>query len=329
MKTSVLSIDAMRGILAYFVILIHLKPLCCGDDYADSFVNVVARIAVPLFFCISGFLNYRRIQELDFLRFLSKLARSVLVPYFSISLLAAFLLWVVSMILGEVVILGYQFPLSIYSFADFIFGFDGYPGLFHLWFLRNLFLAAIFVYFFRPNVSKGLAWLLLYASAIAWAAAEYESKFLSLYIESISSFLAGYLIARLLAMNALNWHCFLIFFAGLSSSEFILAALGSQDVGRSLIPILAALFVLGFVYYFDVKGFKLPYLLTKASEFSLPIYLFHLPFVLIFILVLDGEPNFGFLEISLSAFFVFCFSYIFSYLLRQVLPVCYILMVGK
>ena len=56
------SLDLAKWICALLVIVIHTAPLSkvstIGNFY---FTNVLARIAVPLFFAISGFLFFRKL----------------------------------------------------------------------------------------------------------------------------------------------------------------------------------------------------------------------------------------------------------------------------
>ena len=55
------SLDLAKWISAILVIVIHASPFQ-GNEYIDFYIEeVISRIAVPLFFAISGFLFFRKI----------------------------------------------------------------------------------------------------------------------------------------------------------------------------------------------------------------------------------------------------------------------------
>lgn len=64
-KMNYSSLDIAKYICALLIIPIHVSPFTSDSTLNFYFVNVLARIAVPLFFVISGFLFFRKITFSD------------------------------------------------------------------------------------------------------------------------------------------------------------------------------------------------------------------------------------------------------------------------
>ena len=62
----IFSLDAAKFICALLVIIIHTRPFSKLFDIIDFYlVDVIARLAVPLFFAISGYLFFRGLRYQD------------------------------------------------------------------------------------------------------------------------------------------------------------------------------------------------------------------------------------------------------------------------
>jgi len=137
MKTSSLStfrwVDLVRVIGAFLVVMAHVAYQGGGPVLISSYYYVVSRIAVPLFFMVSGYLLLRKEEPYgDFFR---KRALKVLVPFFIWSLI--YLLWKRE---------GFDSGFSLKLMASYLLKILRGPRENHLWF----FYALIGLYLFTP-----------------------------------------------------------------------------------------------------------------------------------------------------------------------------------
>jgi fucose 4-O-acetylase-like acetyltransferase len=119
--------------------------------------NIIARIAVPLFFLISGFLLY--VKETKFFTVLRKRSRTILLPY---------ILWNVLGIIFYYVVQSFPFTKQYFTTAwvrdfnvlDWIGAFTGKSGLFkspiifQFWFLRDLFILDLLFLLIKKLVDR-------------------------------------------------------------------------------------------------------------------------------------------------------------------------------
>jgi surface polysaccharide O-acyltransferase-like enzyme len=137
MKTSSLStlrwVDLIRVIGAFLVVMAHVAYQGGGSALISSYYFVVSRIAVPLFFMVSGFLLLRK--EESYWDFFRKRALKVLVPFFIWSVI--YLLWKRE---------GFDLPFSMKLVASYLLKILRGPRENHLWF----FYALIGLYLFTP-----------------------------------------------------------------------------------------------------------------------------------------------------------------------------------
>lgn len=319
----------MRGVLAFFVIAIHLAPLCCSDEYTSVFINSIARISVPLFFAISGFLSYDRINSLNFSEYTFKSFKAILIPYIAITVLGFFLLNIFSAALGGLTFIGFNFPLNPIEAIDFFLGLSGYPGLFHLWFLRNLFIAMVLVYFIRINCGLHVTWLMFVFSVILWGLSVFPSKQLSLLIEALSSFSAGYYLSRAIKLSPPKLHSIISCIFLISSAELILFLFGLQSFYRSFCVIFLMIFCCIFYWLYDYSGCKTSRLSQLASTHSFSIYLFHLPFAFLALLFLKSSSPLGLPTILAVTATVFTSTLLTSIFIKKLFPPVYNLLTGK
>lgn len=154
-------ITSVRFLLIVFVVFIHnnvtevtfvggtetyIIPIYV-NIIRELFSNIIGRIAVPLFFLISGYLLY--IKEITFLTNLKKKSRTILLPY---------ILWNLLVVLFFLTAQNFNFTkpyfsgdnnLRDYNFIEWIDVFVGkftarrqfqYPLVYQFWFLRDLFI---------------------------------------------------------------------------------------------------------------------------------------------------------------------------------------------
>jgi surface polysaccharide O-acyltransferase-like enzyme len=136
MKTSSFTtlrwVDLIRVIGAFLVVMAHVSYQGGGSALISSYF-VVSRIAVPLFFMVSGYLLLRKEESYgDFFR---KRALKVLVPFFIWSVI--YMLWKRE---------GFDSPFSMKIVASYLLKILRGPRENHLWF----FYALIGLYLFTP-----------------------------------------------------------------------------------------------------------------------------------------------------------------------------------
>lgn len=168
-------IDAMRFPLIVLVVFIHvlsdIKIITWDLKNFDSYIFIselishnIARIAVPCFFLISGYLFFYRIEKLTITVYISQLkkkAKNILIPY---------LLWILFFI---VVVLIKNLIITHIGFkSDWYYGYikqHKIPTLFWdpinypLWYLRDLFSMIIFspIIFYAVKYTKYLLPIIL------------------------------------------------------------------------------------------------------------------------------------------------------------------------
>ena len=185
------TIDALRFPSAVFVVLIHLfKPRAEGGSFPYPFFETVeiglsqgiARIAVPIFFLISGYLFFTKLGTWSWTVYFGKLkkrVRTLVVPY---------LLWVSLVIAFDFVLaavrhrfLGWGSPFSLFSdngwglmywncarnyqyFSQVnLFGWtmhSAFPYNYPLWFIRDLIVLCLFAPLIHWAVQKTKGWIL-------------------------------------------------------------------------------------------------------------------------------------------------------------------------
>ena len=139
------TIGVLRFPLMVCVVLIHIDiPNLVNHLFVDIFDSYIiesfVRIAVPLFFFISGFLFFKKVENFGWVEYKNKIKNRVkrlLVPY---------LLWNII-----VIVLKYIFYKIGLEKADYLFE-DGLRWVYHiiwrpiniqLWFVRDLFLVVL------------------------------------------------------------------------------------------------------------------------------------------------------------------------------------------
>ena len=185
------TIDALRFPCAVFVVLIHLfKPRAEGGAFPFAFFETVeiglsqgiARVAVPIFFFISGYLFFTKLGTWNWTIYggkLKKRVRTLVVPY---------LLWVTLAIAFDFVLaavrhrfFGWGSPISLFSDNGWglmywncarnfqytshlnLFGWtmhSAFPYNYPLWFIRDLIVLCLFAPIIHWALQKTKGWIL-------------------------------------------------------------------------------------------------------------------------------------------------------------------------
>ena len=185
------TIDALRFPCAVFVVLIHLfKPRAEGGAFPYAFFETVeislsqglARIAVPIFFLISGYLFFTKMKTWNWSVYTEKLKKRVK------TLLVPYLLWVSLAITFDFVLaavrhrfFGWGSPLDLlsdngwglmywncarsfqYTSSVNLLGWtihSAFPYNYPLWFIRDLIVLCIFAPVIHFAVRKTKGWIL-------------------------------------------------------------------------------------------------------------------------------------------------------------------------
>lgn len=166
------------------IILIHSK----NNNFIEEGINLpiynflsnilsdgIARICVPLFFFISGFLFFYKIEKWDMTIYkqkINKRKKSLLYPYV-IYITLAIGVFALLQHLMPFLLSGANKPISEWNFIDFLMAYWQYgsmniPFVGPLWFIRNLMVIAllspaiyIYIYYFKFSgvVLLGMTWI--------------------------------------------------------------------------------------------------------------------------------------------------------------------------
>ena len=242
--------------VAILVIHAHFSEIAAGGrqifDAADfpvygsvSYIlsEIVARVAVPMFFAISGYLFFRNAPRPDmtvYTRKIRRRLRSLVVPYICWNLISIALFWAAQSFLPQMMA-GVNKPVSDYSFADWCSAFwntsrinpevagAGYPTAYQFWFIRDLFLLQLF----SPLVYMAVRRLKFWAVAVLgvlWLGG-FKSGTYMVNVQAMFFFTAGaYLGINGMGSFSRNvpWYVFAVVYAAIVAAEYA----GLQNVFR-------------------------------------------------------------------------------------------------
>lgn len=149
-KKTYYALDIAKFISAFLVICIHTGPLLDINETGNFIlVQIIARIAVPLFFIISGFLFF---AKLDDKREWNDYRNIAALKHYVLRLGKIYLLWSLLYLPFNYLLVrgdGFHTMTLIRYLRDFCFT----GSYYHLWFLPALMVAVCAVYFLRRFVS--------------------------------------------------------------------------------------------------------------------------------------------------------------------------------
>lgn len=140
-------ISVLRVILLVFIVFIHNNSTVIGNAAFSYWVKtlfseILVRMAVPLYFLISGFLLFRK-QE-NYGKMLKKKAKTLLVPYLLWNAIVIAMFWIgqnapyISRFFTDENNLISQYTLFRWLDAFLGLNYHGYPAAYQLWFIRDL-----------------------------------------------------------------------------------------------------------------------------------------------------------------------------------------------
>jgi len=186
MKTSSLSVlrwvDLVRVVGAFLVVMAHVSYQGGGSVLISSYYFVLSRVAVPLFFMVSGYLLLRKEESYgDFFR---KRALKVFIPFLAWSVI--YLLWKRE---------GFDLPFSFKLVASYLIKIVRGPRENHLWFFYALIGLYLFTPILRVFVSKASLRDLLYFCGLWFMVVpvfSFVQEFTPIQIGFELYFIAGY-----------------------------------------------------------------------------------------------------------------------------------------
>lgn len=161
------AIEWLRFAMAFAVVLLHTGSPGCDSFYplysslCILFPNGICRIAVPLFFLISGYLFFNSFEQWGITVYFSKIKKrvyTILLPYLLWNILAFFILYFYGYFRTK---LHGDIPLSISTVWSNWKGFrlfwdsnGGLPIDYPLWFIRDLFIIILISPLIYYNIKK-------------------------------------------------------------------------------------------------------------------------------------------------------------------------------
>ena len=302
--------------------------------YYQRFISdMIGRCAVPMFFCISGFLFFKKTDNglKSVFTKMHKRIRTILIP---------FILSIIFFLIAYVIISGkpqgpdyliYDFPLGHHTFLQNIYAFvadsgTGYPLPFHLWFMRDLILIIMLsplLYYARKHVNKFLLLgLLLIIST-------YFKNFQFLPYSLFWFLLGSYFLDIKIKKNWLIPFLFLI----LCIMELVLP---DETWDYFKIPVI----ITGITSIWEIydvvieKGFTLQsnHFLNNICSFTFFIYLYHIPTINIVrkltLLPFGSTPLGYFSSYTLSPIIFLTIAVIIGMIFKKTLPGIYSICVG-
>ena len=306
--------------------------------YLQEYVSrKIARIAVPFFFIISGFLFFKNVGGIkDVLRKMNRRINTLLIPYIIAALFLPAFYWTLTYIPvankfvnSQGVLDCFQYGIFKVLYSLYIDAGNGSPLAFHLWFLRDLIGIVLLspILYFSLKPFKGILCLLLLFFVTYFSSVSFIS---SMFWFVLGAVLGSYLLSLKCKYGGL----ILIAFILLGAVEMLYFP---EDISI-LIGIPAILLgVVGICCSYDIiigNSFDLNNhnLLKNCCLFSFFIYLYHEPTLNVVrkIIVLPfHSSSLGFaISYMLSPWiFVFC-AICVGILFRKFFPKVYSVLVG-
>jgi len=264
------SFDSVKAVAAYLVIFLHWET----ENLSGRFIHLLASMAVPLFFMISGYFFLKLKEKKKVVGQLVKLFRLTLFAYFFYFLLFWYRNHGVSALSDW---------FSLDRFAFYVVICDTRLG-FHLWYLNSIIFVLSVVYLFSIKFNvRILYYLLPILLAIPWFVVikglpyEYARN---IFIPGVSFFLLGSWMS-VHTFHYRKWFVFLplLFLFILIGELFFTEWLGIGRVLVCLVPLCVSVLLLAIHHpAFGAKTI-LPYIGRKLSAY---IYVYHVAFLFLF-----------------------------------------------
>lgn len=321
-KKQYAAIDVLKFVCALFVVTIHTAPLMDISIEMNFFITqVMARLAVPFFFIISGFFAF---SHIDFTKSWRDEHNLQYIKKYLMRILKLYIIWTI-IYLPFTIRDGMQDGLSIAFIIRYLRDFLLNGSYYHLWYLPGLILATSFVYFLWLRFGKKKTFItivILYLIGSLYnifsanyldnsLIAFYDSIFMTtrngLFFGSIFVFLGAVLVE----FNG-YFHkktCLLaggISFIAMVMEVYILKSLGFMHSLACMYLFLVPTIFFLFQYLLQLDMIYKPFYKTLRSM-SLLIYVVHIIFVIMFNLLF---PTWNSLTIYIGVIILSC---IFAY----------------
>ncbi len=301
----------------------------------------ICRIAVPLFFMISGYLYFINIQEqFQLHHYLIKLKRrfhSVLIPFLVWSTMGVVALFIMINI-PELQIFFYKYSIQNFAFPEIIDLWLVNPINYQLWFLQVLFLFCMIspVFYLLVKAGKYAVFLLLPLLFVNFP----YGFLLTVTIEGFLFFAMG----AYLALRPVNFqfimskkHLLLFFLTWIGLIAFKIY-LHSRDLRTFSVHFEKLSMLPGIVFFWFALDYLYHYLRNmdfRASLFSYSffIFLFHEPTLIIIkklmLIALGVNPMGNFITYLLAPLFTIGLALIVAKSLKKYLPRIYLFLTGS
>ncbi len=292
-------IISLRFLLIIFVVLIHnniteikfsgSNLLIERSKYVEVvinlFSNIIARVAVPLFFLISGYLLY--LKESKFSSVLRKKTKTILLPYLIWNILVViFFFTAQSFSFTKLYFANPQNIIRNFGFIDWIDIFVGkfterapYPIVYQFWFLRDLFILNLLFLIIKKAVDIFPIGILV-LSLVLWLSG------INIYIvstEALLFFTLGYYIVKF-SLDIKSIDSIKIIDISVIYLITIIVELffpKSFVIIHNVNIIMGSVFFIKLTYYF-VQNEKVYNVLAWLEGFAFFVYAFHEPTLTIF-----------------------------------------------
>ncbi|MEF9967171.1 MAG: acyltransferase [Longicatena sp.] len=325
------AIDIAKFMSAFFVICIHTGPLLDISREANFvLVQILSRIAVPLFFIISGFLFF---QKIDLHRVWNDYDNIVILKHYLFRLFKIYCIWTILYLPFTYLLWQAGDGITMTSILHYVRDFFLTGSFYHLWFLPALMLSVSLTYFLvaKLNVKKAF-WIALLLYIIGMFGNVYPNlvenipvvntvfkAYLSLFSTTRNGIFFGpvfvamgaifairknyiqnyvIMIAFVISLVLLFVECFLLRNAGLMRD---LTSMYSM-----LVPCVACLFLLLTRIHLQPRE-----VYKSMRVMSLLIYVSHIMFVTVILWI---QPTMNSLLVYIL---VACSSFIFSYFIEK------------
>lgn len=210
------SIDIFRFISALLVVAIHTNPATEINLYLGYFCSqILPRVAVPFFFCVSGYFYIKKLNRATEKREMIKIFRATFLSYLKI-----YVFWSIIYMVCDYKQYFYEEASAKGIIAGIVLNFFVYGSYYHLWYFIGIFFSLIIVtgcYLIR--VEKVLAYfsVILYLAGVLGCAYYQIGNKIPLFSMLISSsyftlirrvllmalpfFMAGYFLPKISGRN--------------------------------------------------------------------------------------------------------------------------------
>lgn len=296
----------------------------------------ISSCAVPAFFVISSILLYRK--KIIWKNNIKKKMRTLVIPYFCLNTFWICFLWLIQLIdqmkqffLDSGLIIS---EWDIFDFVNAYIGYTGYPILYPLWFIRDLFVLNILAGFI-PIVIERYPRIVFGILSIMWLLGIPTGIF-CLETESLCFFCLGYYIVkyniRLSSIDKINKYIVIFVYWVLIALDVITRGAGNIHGVIHRVSI-----VVGIIFWFRcttrISNAKWKHNLLFISRYSFCVYIFHEMSLTVLkklgVMIFPYNVFFQALQYFMIPMIVFMGCIMAGVLLDRFMPKIYSILMGK